>query len=73
MIHPGSEGVANLVFDAPKNSRGVKGGQRPGNEDSTKQLAPLFEVKCTITITMSMGLGRLAVAFRLLSLLILEP
>ncbi|KAF9790357.1 hypothetical protein BJ322DRAFT_382751 [Thelephora terrestris] len=57
VIHPGTEGVASLVFDAPKNSRGVKGSQRPGNEDSTKQLPPLFEVKCNITIMMSMGFG----------------
>jgi hypothetical protein len=74
VIHPGTEGVANLVFDAPKNSRGVKGGLRPGNEDSTKQLAALFEVKCIVTVMMSMGFGRSAMIFHLkvLSLLSLE-
>ncbi|KAF9650174.1 hypothetical protein BDM02DRAFT_3154949 [Thelephora ganbajun] len=65
VIHPGTEGVASLVFDVPKNSRGVKGGQRPGDGDSAKQLAPLFEVKCIVTVTMSMGLGRLALVFPL--------
>jgi hypothetical protein len=57
--------MANLVFDAPKNSRGVKGSQRPGDEDSTKLLAPLFGVKCILTVTMSMGFGRSATIFRL--------
>lgn len=66
--------MASLVFDAPRNSRGVKGGQRPGNEDSTKQLPPLFEVKCIVTVMMSMGFGRLAIIFhpRILPLLSLE-
>ena len=73
VIHPSIEGVANLVFDTPKNSRGVKGSQRPGNEDSTKQLTPLFGVKCIVSVTMSMGLGRLASVFRLsVSLLTLD-
>ena len=66
--------MANLVFDVPKNSRGVKGGPRPASEDSMKQIAPLFEVKCLVTVSMPMGFGRLVlfVHLRVFSHLSLE-
>lgn len=63
IVLPGTEGVANLVFDVPKAARGLKGGLRDGGEDDEhdpsagKQTEPLFEVKCVLGVTIGMGLG----------------
>ncbi|PIL32358.1 hypothetical protein GSI_05604 [Ganoderma sinense ZZ0214-1] len=56
IIGPGVEGVANLVIDVPKHARGVKGGRRIGDGDKVTEC--LFEVRCTISIKLSMGFGR---------------
>ncbi|TBU56615.1 hypothetical protein BD310DRAFT_907616 [Dichomitus squalens] len=55
IIPPGVEGVANLVVDVPKHARGVKGGRRIG--DGGKFTESLFEVRCTVGIKLSMGIG----------------
>src|SRR5262245_23694782 len=58
IIPPGAEGVASLVFDVPKNSRGVKGGTRQGGEEEARMTEPLFEVRCVVGIKLGMGIGR---------------
>lgn len=58
IVHPGTEGVASLVFDVPRNARSVKGGPREGDEDEDKLTECLFEVKSTLTIKMGLPLGR---------------
>ncbi|PCH42534.1 hypothetical protein WOLCODRAFT_163865 [Wolfiporia cocos MD-104 SS10] len=57
IIQPGVEGVANLVFDLPKNARGVKGGLRQSDEEGGMQAQPLFEVRCTVEVRLTMGIG----------------
>ncbi|KAJ2918480.1 hypothetical protein MD484_g1976, partial [Candolleomyces efflorescens] len=58
IIPPGAEGVANLVFDVPKHSRGVRGGSLEGDEaDPPHNTESLFEIRCTVDIKMSMGFG----------------
>ncbi|KAF6745736.1 hypothetical protein DFP72DRAFT_924355 [Ephemerocybe angulata] len=58
IIPPGAEGVANLVFDVPKHSRGVRGGTLEGDEeDPPRHTESLFEIRCTVDIKMSMGFG----------------
>ncbi|KAI0077291.1 hypothetical protein K474DRAFT_1661914 [Panus rudis PR-1116 ss-1] len=59
VILPGSEGVANLVFDVPRNARGVKGGKRHGDEEDQagKTSEPLFEVRCIVGVKLGMGFG----------------
>ncbi|RXW17103.1 hypothetical protein EST38_g8757, partial [Candolleomyces aberdarensis] len=58
IIPPGAEGVANLVFDVPKHSRGVRGGTLEGDEaDPPRHTESLFEIHCTVDIKMSMGFG----------------
>lgn len=58
MIPAGAEGVANLVFDTPRNARGVKGGPRSDADDEFTTREPLFEVLCMLSVKMCMGLGR---------------
>ncbi|KAK7686099.1 hypothetical protein QCA50_010911 [Cerrena zonata] len=58
IIQPGTEGVANLVFDVPRHARGVKGGPRHGDEEEETATAALFEVCCLIDVKLSMGFGR---------------
>lgn len=58
IIQPGTEGVANLVFDVPRHARGVKGGPRHGDEDEETVTAALFEVLCIIDVKLSMGFAR---------------
>ena len=58
IIHPGVEGVANLVFDVPKGARGVKGAPRQGDEEGARVTPALFEVKCIVSVRLSMGFGR---------------
>ncbi|KAI9067691.1 hypothetical protein FKP32DRAFT_1609263 [Trametes sanguinea] len=55
IIVPGAEGVANLVIDVPKNARGVKGGRRIGDEGRVSEC--LFEVRCMVSVKLSMGIG----------------
>jgi hypothetical protein len=53
------EGVANLVFDIPKNARGVKGGTRERTDDGDhKHIEALFDVRTSITVVLGMGVGR---------------
>jgi hypothetical protein len=63
IIHPNSEGVANLVFDVPKGARGVKGGTREADEGDIKSTDPLFEVRCIVAVKITMGIGRYVSAF----------
>ena len=60
IIQPGVEGVASLVFDLPQNARGVKGSKRHGDEEDGAMFDPLFEVRCTVSVCLSMGFGRCA-------------
>ncbi|CAL1715767.1 unnamed protein product [Somion occarium] len=57
VIQSGAEGVANLVFDVPRNARGVKGGPRSGDEEEDTVTEALFEVRCIIGVKLSMGFG----------------
>ncbi|KAJ4465192.1 hypothetical protein C8J55DRAFT_529165 [Lentinula edodes] len=64
IIPPGVEGVASLVFDVPKSTRGVRGGLLVGDESealkngkSPRMTQGLFEVNCVIAIKMLMGFG----------------
>jgi hypothetical protein len=58
IVGPGVEGVANLVFDVPKHSAGVRGGQREGEDGEGRMSSPLFEVRCMVSCRMTMGIGR---------------
>ncbi|KAH9930063.1 uncharacterized protein B0H18DRAFT_995072 [Fomitopsis serialis] len=57
IIHQGSEGVATLVFDLPRNARGIKGGRRQGDEETNCTADPLFEVRCLVNVKLTMGIG----------------
>ncbi|OCH87986.1 hypothetical protein OBBRIDRAFT_836941 [Obba rivulosa] len=57
ILHPGAEGVANLVVDVPRNARGVRGGMRYGDEDRAAGHNHLFQVQCVLGIALTMGLG----------------
>jgi hypothetical protein len=57
IIHPGVEGVANLVFDVPPHAKSLRAGPRDGGEDS-RSSGHIFEVRCTVTICLALGLGR---------------
>jgi hypothetical protein len=63
---PGAEGVASLVFDVPKNARGVRSGPFEGGEDdenrgewNRRMTEPLFEIRCAVSVKLGMGFGRL--------------
>ncbi|KAG8806806.1 hypothetical protein FRC17_004804 [Serendipita sp. 399] len=57
-IGPGVEGVANLVFDIPRNARGVKGGTREVTDDGDhRHTEALFHVSTLITVNIGMGVG----------------
>jgi hypothetical protein len=59
IIPPGAEGVAHLVFDVPRQARAVRGGVLDGDEvDPPRRSDSLFEVRCTVEVKMSMGLGK---------------
>jgi hypothetical protein len=58
IIPPGAEGVASLVFDVPRHSRGVKGGTRDGGDGDVPMTESLFEVRCIVGIKILMGIGR---------------
>lgn len=61
-MQPGTEGVANLVFDVPKEARGVRGGTLDGEElEEGGQLRvseSLFEIRCRVEVKLGMGMGR---------------
>ncbi|GLB44770.1 hypothetical protein LshimejAT787_1801070 [Lyophyllum shimeji] len=57
VIHPGAEGVASLVFDVPKHARGVRGGTLEGDESEGPTSESLFAIRCTVGITINMGIG----------------
>lgn len=59
IVHPGTEGVASLVFDVPRSARSVKGGPRDGDEEEGKVTECLFEVRCTLSVKIGLPLGRL--------------
>lgn len=59
-VHPGTEGVAKLVFNVPKVARVVKGGVREDSEDNEggrKRTEPLFEIHCILGVKIGMGVG----------------
>ncbi|TDL25851.1 hypothetical protein BD410DRAFT_801167 [Rickenella mellea] len=63
IVQPGTEGIANLVFDVPRNARGLRGGLRDGgdadefDESAQKTVDSLFSVQCVIGITLGMPIG----------------
>jgi hypothetical protein len=60
IITPGAEGVASLVFDVPKNARGVRSGALEGSEDDEGRMTePLFEIRCAVGVKLGMGFRRL--------------
>jgi hypothetical protein len=67
IILPGTEGIASLVFDIPKDAKGVKGGIREGDQAKGETTEPLFEIKCTVGVKLTMGFGRCAERFYTLS------
>lgn len=58
VVPSGVEGMASLVFDVPKDARGVRGGLLEGDEESDKQTESIFEIKCSLSIKIGMGIGR---------------
>ena len=48
--------MASLVFDVPKAARGAKGGML-GDDSEGRTVESLFEVHCTLTIAINMGVG----------------
>ncbi|KZT02549.1 uncharacterized protein LAESUDRAFT_762682 [Laetiporus sulphureus 93-53] len=56
IIHPGAEGVALLVFDLPEHARSVHGRSREGDEEGSRHVDPLFEVRCLVNVKLSMGI-----------------
>ena len=59
IIQPGVEGIANLVFDVPEMARSVRGGVRQGGSGYAKHhAAALFEVRCVVSVKLTMGIGR---------------
>ncbi|TFK50191.1 hypothetical protein OE88DRAFT_1736456 [Heliocybe sulcata] len=58
IAQPGTEGVATLVFDVPKDARSLKGGRREdGEAEGTGGTDPLFEVRAVVGIKIAMGIG----------------
>jgi len=62
IVQPGSEGVASLVIDVPRDARSVKGGPRAGDEgerdgEQSVTTACLFEVRCTLGIKIGLPFG----------------
>lgn len=48
-----------MVFDVPRNARGVKGGAREQAEEGERHhTEALFEVKTSVLIKIGMGVGR---------------
>jgi hypothetical protein len=67
IIASGAEGVASLVFDVPKDARGVRGGALEGGEgdegtggkEGRRLTESLFEIGCAVGVKIGMGFGRL--------------
>ncbi|KAK0470314.1 uncharacterized protein EV420DRAFT_1298724 [Desarmillaria tabescens] len=57
IIPPGAEGVASLVFDVSGSARSVKGGHLEGDESEGRRTDALFEIRASVEIKMTMGLG----------------
>ncbi|KAG1738398.1 uncharacterized protein EDB91DRAFT_458143 [Suillus paluster] len=55
MVPPGIEGVANLVIDIPRSSRGSRGGARVGENGNISDC--LFEVCCSLRLRVDMPIG----------------
>ncbi|KAG1779047.1 hypothetical protein EV702DRAFT_1089712 [Suillus placidus] len=55
MVPPGIEGVANLVINIPRSSRGSRGGARVGENGNTTDC--LFEVCCSLRLQINMPIG----------------
>lgn len=55
MVPPGIEGVANLVINIPRSSRGSRGGARIGENGNTTDC--LFEVLCSLKLRVDMPIG----------------
>lgn len=58
-VPPGIEGVATLVIDIPRHSRGVKGGLRVA--DNGKATESFFEVRCALRLRIDMPPERCAI------------
>ncbi|KAI0064947.1 hypothetical protein BV25DRAFT_214971 [Artomyces pyxidatus] len=56
IAHPGTEGVAQLVFDVPRMARTVSTRERHGEDEEYRKEA-LFGVRCTVNIKMAMPIG----------------
>lgn len=57
-VQPGTEGVANLTFDVPRNARSVKGGVREGGDDEGGRLTDsLFDIQCLVNVKIGMSVG----------------
>lgn len=58
IVQPGTEGIANLVFDVPNKCRGLRSGRLDnGDDDNPRESESLFEVRCIIDIKLGMGIG----------------
>ena len=62
--NPGTEGIAQLIFDVPRTARTVSAHPRHGGDVGEDEGAgknrtpPLFEVRGVVTVSISMPLGR---------------
>lgn len=57
-VQPGTEGVANLTFEVPRNARSVKGGAREGGDDEGGRLTDsLFDIQCLVNVKIGMSIG----------------
>ena len=65
-VRKDSEGVANLVFDVPKDVIGVQGGtlDGEGEEDGgqPRRTESLCEIRCQVQVKSGMGIGRYVIA-----------
>ncbi len=50
--------MASLVFDVPGSARSVKGGHLDGDESEGRRTDALFEIRASVEIKMTMGLGK---------------
>ena len=69
IAHPGTEGIAQLVFDVPRTARTVSAyprhnGDMDDDDESDafrRRTAPLFEIRGVVTIRVAMPIGRCVV------------
>ncbi|KAI5119446.1 hypothetical protein M0805_008385 [Coniferiporia weirii] len=59
VVHPGTEGIANLVFSVPNNAFGVRAGRLDTGEGDygPRRMDSLFFVQCSIQIELGGGFG----------------